>query len=452
MDDRRERNTGRSGRESGSKRKIFRRTVFLMLVCGVGLFIPLIGQLWNIAIVHHEEYQAEAVEQQTRDVEVAAFRGSIYDSSGDVLAMSATVYNLILSPRDLEASVDESKYKDEEGNADLTAYQAALQAKKDLVLDGVLAVRPVDQDAEELEMPNVSLEATKHKDEDFVRVALTTDGVVPIHQSEGAGKGAWVGVAFAAPEGYEGGTFHYYFGTEANPSASQSTAVTEDPAIGEGKYAVFFINASSIAPKTHITLQWDGQEAVQYVVDLSGVQTPVVELSGVTVSTHELPDGVSSTAEGLSFDGSTALVQNGGSGSLSQEQVAGMGGGGEYTVYYSVPQTLGDGVLSFDKIARSINGGKLNTWAISSETEAESGGGWWTKDGENYYFKWGAVFAEQAEGTYVMKDGGVYEYTLYFIDNDGTQDNVVATYTFQIDLSGYTITTDDGLEQESDLK
>ena len=65
MDDRRERNTGRSGRESGSKRKIFRRTVFLMLVCGVGLFIPLIGQLWNIAIVHHEEYQAEAVEQQT---------------------------------------------------------------------------------------------------------------------------------------------------------------------------------------------------------------------------------------------------------------------------------------------------------------------------------------------------------------------------------------------------
>ena len=143
MDDRRERNTGRSGRESGSKRKIFRRTVFLMLVGGVGLFIPLIGQLWNIAIVHHEEYQAEAVEQQTRDVEVAAFRGSIYDSSGDVLAMSATVYNLILSPRDLEASVDESKYKDEEGNADLTAYQAALQAKKDLVL----AVLDLDREA-----------------------------------------------------------------------------------------------------------------------------------------------------------------------------------------------------------------------------------------------------------------------------------------------------------------
>ena len=34
-----------------------------------------------------------------------------------------------------------------EGNADLTAYQAALQAKKDLVLDGVLAVLDLDREA-----------------------------------------------------------------------------------------------------------------------------------------------------------------------------------------------------------------------------------------------------------------------------------------------------------------
>ena len=39
-----------------------------------------------------------------------------------------------------------------------------------------------------------------------------------------------------------------------------------------------------------------------------------------------------------------------------------------------------------------------------------------------------------------MKDGGLYEYTLYFLDSDESQDNVVATYTFTIDLSGYTIT------------
>ena len=308
---------------------------------------------------------------------------------------------------------------------------------------GIVGVRPVDQDGVEEDMPSVTAKATKKTGENFVRIALSTDGVVPIHQSEGAGKGAWVGVAIEAPEGYEQGTFQYHFGTEASAEATQSAAITEDSSIGQGKYAVFFLNASSTAPKTHITVKWEGQEAVQYVVDLSGVQTPAVKLTGVTVSTHEMPSGVSSTAEGLSFDGSTALVQNGGTGALTHTQVASMGGGGEYTVYYTVPQAIPGGTLQFDKIARSVNGGKWNTWAMPSTTEANAGSGWWTRDGENYYFKWGAVFAEEAEGSYRLKDGGVFDYTLCFIDTDGSQDNIIATYTFQIDLSGYTITADE---------
>lgn len=308
---------------------------------------------------------------------------------------------------------------------------------------GIVGVRPVDQDGVEEDMPSVTAKATKKTGENFVRIALSTDGVVPIHQSEGAGKGAWVGVAIEAPEGYEQGTFQYHFSTEASAEATQSAAITEDSSIGQGKYAVFFLNASSTAPKTHITVKWEGQEAVQYVVDLSGVQTPAVKLTGVTVSTHEMPSGVSSTAEGLSFDGSTALVQNGGSGTLTHTQVASMGGGGEYTVYYTVPQAIPGGTLQFDKIARSVNGGKWNTWAMPSTTEANAGSGWWTRDGENYYFKWGAVFAEEAEGSYRLKDGGVFDYTLCFIDTDGSQDNIIATYTFQIDLSGYTITADE---------
>ena len=309
-------------------------------------------------------------------------------------------------------------------------------------VSGVVGVRPVDQDSPETQLPAVTAKAVKRAGEDFVRVALSTDEVVPVHQSEGAGKGAWVGVAFQAPEGYEGDTFHYAFGTEASGEAGQSTSVTENPAIGEGKYAVFFINAAALTPKTHITLQWDGREAVRYEVDLSGVQVDIPELTGITVSTHQLPAGVSSTAEGLSFDGSTALVENGGSGSLTQSQVAAMGGGGEYTVYYSVPQALGEGTLQFDKIARSVNGGKWNTWAMPSSTGADAGSGWWTKDEGSYYFKWGSVFAQQAEDAYQLKDGGVFDYTIAFLSSDGSQDNVAATYTFRIDLSGYTITAD----------
>ena len=110
---------------------------------------------------------------------------------------------------------------------------------------GIVGVRPVDQDGVEEDMPSVTAKATKKTGENFVRIALSTDGVVPIHQSEGAGKGAWVGVAIEAPEGYEQGTFQYHFGTEASAEATQSAAITEDSSIGQGKYAVFFLNASS---------------------------------------------------------------------------------------------------------------------------------------------------------------------------------------------------------------
>ena len=54
---------------------------------------------------------------------------------------------------------------------------------------GIVGVRPVDQDGVEEDMPSVTTKATKKTGENFVRIALSTDGVVPIHQSEGAGKG-----------------------------------------------------------------------------------------------------------------------------------------------------------------------------------------------------------------------------------------------------------------------
>lgn len=41
---------GGGTRGSHSKRSIFRRTVFLMAVCGVLMFIPLFWKLWNIAL------------------------------------------------------------------------------------------------------------------------------------------------------------------------------------------------------------------------------------------------------------------------------------------------------------------------------------------------------------------------------------------------------------------
>ena len=129
-EERERRNNSQPEQNRISKRMVFRRTVILMLICGVGFFIPLAVQLWNISIRDHNFYQQKAAEQQLMDVAVAAHRGDILDANGEVMAMSATVYNLILAPKDLINSVDKDDFEDEDGKLDQSAYQAEIQRKR----------------------------------------------------------------------------------------------------------------------------------------------------------------------------------------------------------------------------------------------------------------------------------------------------------------------------------
>ena len=304
---------------------------------------------------------------------------------------------------------------------------------------GIVGVNPVDQsDAPITEMPTITASAYKTVATGVITIDLSSSGAVPVHENAQHAKGSWVGFAIKAPEGVT--SAYYTFGTEASDTASSSVELTTgDPSVGGGAegeyYFVAFVNATAVTPKTHLTIDWDGQGETyapqKYEINLASVKTNVQSLENVTTSLDKLPDGVSSSETGLSWDGSTALVSNGGSGALTQEQVKGMGGGGEYTVYYAVPQ---EG-LEFDKIVRTVNG-RNSEWALSSGTAADAGAGWWTKDESSYYFKWGAVFAQKnAQGIWEMTDNGKYEYTIRFVKDE----NVVASYSFTVDLSGYAI-------------
>ena len=96
-----------------ANRTILVRTLILLAVFGVAVFIPLFVRLWQIQIRDYDRFQELAVEQQTGDSVVAAQRGVIYDRNGEVLAMSATVYNIQLSPKEIlacqEAYADDVK-------------------------------------------------------------------------------------------------------------------------------------------------------------------------------------------------------------------------------------------------------------------------------------------------------------------------------------------------------
>ena len=141
-------NERRNSRRSGSKRQVFWRTVILMAVCSAGFFIPLLARLFQITILDHDEYQARAARQRAATVQVSASRGEILDANSNVLAVSATVYNLILSPLDLVNSVSKAKFTKGEV-LDEAAYQGEIDRRRAAAVDGLCALFP-DMDREKL--------------------------------------------------------------------------------------------------------------------------------------------------------------------------------------------------------------------------------------------------------------------------------------------------------------
>ncbi len=84
-----------------TNRTIRSRTLILMGVCGILAFVVLAGRLFMVQILAHDKYEEMAVEQQTKETNVSAPRGTIYDRNGKVLAMSADVETVYISPAEL---------------------------------------------------------------------------------------------------------------------------------------------------------------------------------------------------------------------------------------------------------------------------------------------------------------------------------------------------------------
>ena len=92
-----------------ANRTIQSRTLLLLLLFGIGVFVLLFSKLYQWQITQHEELQSLAVKQQTMRTTVEANRGTIYDRNGNILAMSSTAENIFLSPLEIE------KYEQDKG-------------------------------------------------------------------------------------------------------------------------------------------------------------------------------------------------------------------------------------------------------------------------------------------------------------------------------------------------
>ena len=86
---------------SGPNRQMLRRTLLLMAVCGAAVFALLLAKLYRLQILEHEKYEQLSLEQQLREAPTSPLRGDIYDCKGRVLALSASVDNVYLSPAEI---------------------------------------------------------------------------------------------------------------------------------------------------------------------------------------------------------------------------------------------------------------------------------------------------------------------------------------------------------------
>ena len=84
-------------------RQMLRRGAALSALFGIGMLAVLLARLYRLQISQHDFYESLALEQQLRETKGAAARGTITDTNGNPLAVSATVENVYLSPMEIEA-------------------------------------------------------------------------------------------------------------------------------------------------------------------------------------------------------------------------------------------------------------------------------------------------------------------------------------------------------------
>ena len=96
--------TNKTDSKTPVARQMLRRGAVLAAVFGVGALALLLARLYHIQITDHAFYEELAISQQLRQAPGTARRGVIYDCNGNILAASASVDNVYLSPAEIDAN------------------------------------------------------------------------------------------------------------------------------------------------------------------------------------------------------------------------------------------------------------------------------------------------------------------------------------------------------------
>ncbi|MBQ5326635.1 MAG: hypothetical protein J6K80_05480, partial [Oscillospiraceae bacterium] len=75
-----------------------RKKTLFVTVCACLCFAIVAANMFRIQILNYEKYKTHATQIQLRETELSARRGTIYDANMKVLAQTATVWTIFVSP------------------------------------------------------------------------------------------------------------------------------------------------------------------------------------------------------------------------------------------------------------------------------------------------------------------------------------------------------------------
>lgn len=127
----------------GMKKRIL---AILMILCIVVTGI-VSGVLFKVSVIDSKELSAMATDQQQSSFDIKAKRGTIYDRNNKVLAQSTTVWDVIISPGDIEKNEPENREFICKGISDILGvkYETLTEACKDTASRYYVVKKKVDR-------------------------------------------------------------------------------------------------------------------------------------------------------------------------------------------------------------------------------------------------------------------------------------------------------------------
>lgn len=126
-----------------TSKNMLKRLLILAVVI-IFLFTANTAGVFYLQTVRGEELAQKAESQQMRDTEISAMRGTIYDSAGNVLAKSATVWNIYIDPLAIVISPD-----DDDTAEKIAEKEAKTEKRRNLIVEKFTELFEYDDEEKE---------------------------------------------------------------------------------------------------------------------------------------------------------------------------------------------------------------------------------------------------------------------------------------------------------------